>query len=235
MKELEPRVGIILANRKIIQLTQSATPGFLGDMLTIGESVQNFISFWALRNNYYSMTKVFKDEKEKDFMDRQRPGSEALNKEIDSKIWLKKVTLRSIMTVSVLSAAITVGLPLFGATAGIVGIPAAVIGASALLAVTSIGYIGKNFFNTTSLKTTKKWLSPKAPEHSVPTERTHHHSRESQHNHVATTSTPHEPKAESAGASKDTPGSFADRHKRGETKSFVDRVKNSTIDRRRGA
>jgi hypothetical protein len=153
MEQLEPRLGIILANRQFMKITQLGSPGLLGNMLTTGESIQNFFSLWSIKNNYLAISEALKQEKEKPFMERNRPGSVTFTKTIDKKMFLKKVTARSIFSVATLSIAFTLGTPLFGAAASAFGMPIAIIGVTAALAVVSTAYIVKSYFGS-PIKTT---------------------------------------------------------------------------------
>lgn len=166
MEQLEPRLGIIMLNRKIMQVTQFGSPGFLGDILSMSQSIQNFFSFWSMKNNYYAVTDSLKKEQAKPFIDRQRPGSPKLTKEIEEKMWLKKVSLRSMTTVLGLSLLIVVGIaaaPIFGAAAAAIGIKAAIIGTCATIAVASTGYIGYSALKGTSIKNITSIFTPAKP------------------------------------------------------------------------
>jgi uncharacterized protein YjbI with pentapeptide repeats len=166
MEQIEPRLGVIMLNRKIMQVTQFGSPGFLGDMLSMSQSIQNFFSFWSIKNNYYAVTDSLKKEQEKPFMDRNRPGSPVLTKEIEEKMWLKKVSLRSMTTVLGLSILIVLGIataPLFGAAAAAIGMKAAIIATSAAIAVATTGYIGYSALKGTSIKNITAIFMPAKP------------------------------------------------------------------------
>ncbi|MBP9791824.1 MAG: hypothetical protein KBC27_01280 [Rickettsiales bacterium] len=166
MEQIEPRLGIIMLNRKIMQVTQFGSPGFLGDILSTSQSIQNFFSFWSIKNNFYAVTDSLKTEQEKPFMERQRPGSPVLTKEIEEKMWLKKVSLRSMTTVLGLSLLVVLGIaaaPLFGAAAAAIGMKAAIIGTCATIAVATTGYISYSVLKGTSIKNITKIFTPAKP------------------------------------------------------------------------
>ena len=148
MEQLEPRLNIVLANRQLMQITQIGNPGLLGSLLNTGESIQNFFSLWSIKNNYLAISETLKKEKDKTFMERQRPGSKEFTKIIEKKMFLKKVTANSILSVAALSITFTLGIPLFGAAATVLGAPTAIVAISAVFAIASTAYIAKSYFSS---------------------------------------------------------------------------------------
>lgn len=167
MEQIEPRLGIILANRQLMKITEFGSPGLFGNILSTGEWMQNFFSFWSIKNNYYTITDALKKEKEKEFIKRERPGSKKFTKEIEEKMWLKKVTTRSIFTIAAVSIAVTLGIaaiPALGLAASAIGAKATIISVTAAIALASTGYVGYSVFKGTTATSMSSVIKAEKPE-----------------------------------------------------------------------